>query len=263
MAFGVGPPGCGHDLFVTVGGFRALVAFGMALLLALASGCQYPRDPEETLDRVSGGTMYVGVIDDPPWVVLDEGKEPQGVEPELVRGFAEQIAADVEWVEGPEEELMEAMRGFQLDIVIGGLTRSSPYRNEVALTRPYIDTEIEFGVPPGDDEPNDLDEIEVWVERNSVAAALLQQEEGEANPLYYESLDQVNGLALLHDYEIEAIGYARTDRIQRDEEHAMAVPMGENAFLVELEHYLLDRGQEAEELLDREAGEQFGPEASP
>jgi polar amino acid transport system substrate-binding protein len=258
----VGHPSWGHDHFVSIGGLRLLAAFGLGLLVVLALGCQYPRDPEETLDRVSGGTMYVGVIDDPPWVVLDEGKEPQGVEPELLRGFAEQIDADIEWVEGPEDDLMEAMRGFQLDVVIGGLTRSSRYRNEVALTRPYIDTEIEFGVPVGeDDEPDDLDEVEVWVERNSEAAALLQQEEGEANPLYYESLDQVNGLALLHDYEIEAIGYERTDRIQRDEEHAMAVPMGENAFLVELEHFLLDRGQEAEELLEREAGEQFGPEA--
>jgi hypothetical protein len=29
--------------------------------------------------------------------------------------------------------------------------------------------------------------------------------------------------------------------------------MGENAFLVELEHFLLDRGQEAEDLLAAEA----------
>ena len=29
--------------------------------------------------------------------------------------------------------------------------------------------------------------------------------------------------------------------------------MGENAFLVKLEHFLLDRGQEAEEILEREA----------
>jgi polar amino acid transport system substrate-binding protein len=220
--------------------------------VALA-GCEYPRDPEETLDRVEGGTMYVGVIEEEPWVKLDRGKEPGGVEPELIRQFAAELDAEIEWVDGSEAELVEAMRGFQLDLIIGGLTRSSRYRNEVALTRPYVDTEIELGVPPGEELPDDLDEVEIWVERNSEAAALLQQEEGEANPIYYESLDEVEGPALLDDYELEAIGYERTDRIQRDDEHAMAVPMGENAFLVKLEHFLLDRGQEAEEILEREA----------
>jgi polar amino acid transport system substrate-binding protein len=234
-------------------GRRTSVAV-LALLGVLALGsCQYPRDPEETLDRVSGGTMYVGVIEDPPWVVLEEGREPRGVEPTLVREFAEQIDADVEWVEGSEAELVDAMRGFQLDLIVGGLTRSSPYAKEVALTRPYVDTEVEFGVPPGEELPDDLDEVEIWVEQSSEAAALLQQEEGEANPVYYESPAEIQGPALLDDYEIQAIGYDRTDRIQRDDEHAFAAPMGENAFLVELENFLLDRGQEAEELLEAEA----------
>jgi polar amino acid transport system substrate-binding protein len=230
------------------------VVSALAALGLLLGSCQYPRDPEETLDRVTDGTMYVGVIDEEPWVRLDPGREPQGVEPTLIREFAEQLDAEIEWVEGSEAELMEAMRGFQLDVIVGGLTRNSPYSKEVALTRPYVDTEIQFGVPPGEELPDDLDEVEIWVEQSSEAAALLQQEEGEANPIYFDSLSEVEGPALLDDYEIEAIGYERTDRIQRDDEHAMAVPMGENAFLVELERFLLDRGEEAEELLRREAG---------
>jgi polar amino acid transport system substrate-binding protein len=232
-------------------------ALPMLLLLALAiAGCQFPRDPEETLDRVSGGTMYVGAVENPPWVILREGGEPQGIEPELVRRFADSIDAEIEWVEGSESELAEAMRGFQVDIIIGGLTRSWLYGREVALTRPYVDTEIEFGVPPGTELPDDLDEVEIWVEQSSEAAALLQQEEGEARPLYYDSLPEIDGPVLTHDYEIVALGFDRTDRIQRDEEHAMAVPMGENAFLVELEHFLLDRGQEAEELLRAQVDEE-------
>jgi polar amino acid transport system substrate-binding protein len=231
-----------------------VLAVTVALLVPTLAGCQYPRDPEETLDRVTDGTMYVGVIEEEPWVRIDPGEEPRGVEPTLIREFAEELDAEIEWVEGSEAELMEAMRGFQLDVIVGGLTRNSPYSKEVALTRPYVDTEIQFGVPPGKELPDDLDEVEIWVEQSSEAAALLQQEEGEANPIYFDSLSEVEGPALLDDYEIEAIGYERTDRIQRDDEHAMAVPMGENAFLVELERFLLDRGEEAEELLRREAG---------
>lgn len=231
---------------------------GWATAIVIASviglgACQYPRDPEGTLNRVEGGTLRVGVVENEPWVKLAPGKEPAGVEPELVRRFADEIDAEIEWVEGPESELVEAMRGYQIDLLIGGLTRGSPWQKEVALTRPYVDTEIEFGVPPGEEVPGDLSGVEVWVERNSEAAALLEQEEEEADAVYFDEIEEVDGLALLHTYDIDAIGYERTANIFRDDEHAMAVPSGENAFLVELENFLLDRGDEAELLLAEEA----------
>jgi polar amino acid transport system substrate-binding protein len=222
-------------------------------VVAGLGGCQFPRDPEGTLDRVRGGTLRVGVIENEPWVKLSEDREPAGVEPELTRQFANELDADIEWVEGPESELVEAMRGYQLDLLIGGLTRSSPWQKEVALTRPYVDTEIELAVPPGEDVPGDLSGVEIWVERHSEAAALLEQEEEEADAVYFDEIEEVDGLALLRTYDIDAIGYERTDNVFRDHEHAMAVPMGENAFLVELEQFLLDRGEEAEELVTEEA----------
>ena len=228
-------------------------AAGIACLLAIAAtaGCQFPRDPEGTLDRVEGGTMRVGVIEDEPWVVLGED-EPRGVEPELLRRFADQLDAEIEWVDGTEAELAEAIRGFQLDVIAGGLTRAWPYMREVGLTRPYVDTEIQIGVPPGTELPDELGGVEVWVEANSEAAALLKQEEEDAIRVTYERLAEVDGIALLDTYEIDALGYERTDHILRDDEHALGVPMGENAWLVELERFLLDRGEEAEDLLHRE-----------
>lgn len=232
---------------------RSLVALTVLVSVLIVTACQYPRDPEGTLERVEGGTMRVGVVENEPWVKLDPSKEPAGVEPELVRQFAEDLDAEIEWVEGSESELVEAMRGYQIDLLIGGLDRTSLWRREVALTRPYVDTEIEFGVPPGEEVPGDLSGVEVWVERNSEAAALLEQEEEEADAVFYDEISEVDGLALLHTYDIDAIGYERTENIFRDNEHSMAVPQGENAFLVELENFLLDRGDEAERLLAEEA----------
>jgi hypothetical protein len=98
--------------------------------------------------------------------------------------------------------------------------------------------------------------MEIWVERNSTAAALLKQEEEDAIPLVYDHLRQIDGPALLHSWEIEVLGYESTDYILRDSEHAIAVPSGENAFLVELEDFLLDRRQEAERLLGEGAARQ-------
>ena len=222
------------------------------LAVTLAGGCDFPADPEGTLDRVTGGTMRVGVIADPPWVTLEPGREPEGVEPELTRRFAETIDAEIEWVEGTESDLAAAMGGFQLDLTIGGLTRDFPYVDDVAMTRPYLDTELEIAVPPGEELPDDLGGEEIYVERSSEAAALLREEEDDAIGVPFGSLDEIDGPALLDTYDIDAIGYERTDYILRDDEHAMAVPLGENAFLVELEKFLLDRGEEAEDLLHEE-----------
>jgi polar amino acid transport system substrate-binding protein len=229
------------------------VAVALVVLVALVGGCQYPQDVEGTLDRVDDGTMRVGVIEDPPWVELGKG-EPRGVEPALIRDFARELDAEIEWVEGTEADLIAALEGFQLDLAIGNLTRSSPYSTDVGLTAPYVDTEIQIGVPPGDDLPDGLGGEEIWVERNSEAAALLRQEEDDAIPVYFDRVGEIEGPALLDTYDIDAIGYARTDYILRDDEHAMAVPAGENAFMTELEQFLLDRGEEAEDLLHSVAG---------
>jgi polar amino acid transport system substrate-binding protein len=222
------------------------------LAVALNAGCRFPDDVEGTLDRVEGGTLRVGVIDNPPWVVL-EGGDPRGVEPTLLRRFAAGLDAEIAWFEGTEPDLMEALHGFQLDVVVGGITRSSPYAKEVSITAPYVDTEIQIGVPPGSDIPDDLGGVEIWVQRYSEPAALLKQEEEDALPRFFDRLDEVDGPALLDTYEIDAIDYERTDYILRDDEHAFAVPAGENAFLIELEQFLLDRGEEAEDLLSIEA----------
>lgn len=158
---------------------RAIAA--IAVLAALcAAGCRIPEDPDGTLDRVEGGTLRVGVIETDPWVSEVRGGEPTGgVEVELVRAFARDLGARVEWNQGSEEELVRAMSGGDLDVVAGGITAKTRWKHDIALTRPYV----ELG---GD-------------------------------------------------------------------EHVMAVPMGENAFLVRLERFLLNREDEIERLI-REQG---------
>ncbi|MDQ2676250.1 MAG: transporter substrate-binding domain-containing protein [Actinomycetota bacterium] len=224
----------------------------LALGLPLAS-CDFPADPEDTLADVRDGTLRVGVIENDPWVVLEPGKAPAGVEPELMREFAETLDAEIEWHEGSADELAPAVSGFQIDVLIGGLTADFPHPDDVAMTRPYIDTEIELGGPPGTDLPDDRDGLEVYVETASEAASLLRKKEHEAVPIPYETLSEVDGVVLANSYELEALGYEPTGDILRDEDHAMGVPPGENAFLIELEEFLLERKAHAAELLTEEA----------
>lgn len=45
---------------------RPLAVF--PVILALAVACDFPRDAQDTLQRVRNGTMRVGVSENDPWV---------------------------------------------------------------------------------------------------------------------------------------------------------------------------------------------------
>jgi polar amino acid transport system substrate-binding protein len=229
------------------------VRFVIALLVVLLCGCQFPRDPEGTLDRVRGGVMRVGVTESEPFVKLS-GPEPAGVEVELIEGFARSLGARVEWVEGSETDLMQALHGRQLDIVAAGLTRRSVWQHEVALTRPYVNTQVVIAAP---DEATaerlsaDLGGERIAVEASSPEAAKLE-EDTDAEVVPVDDLASVDGPAAVPDWLLDDLDLVRTDAELDEHEHALAVSMGENAFLVALERYLLDREMRARELLEEE-----------
>jgi polar amino acid transport system substrate-binding protein len=226
----------------------------LALVVFLLCGCEFPRDPEGTLDRVRGGVMRVGVSPAEPFVQLTEGQEPGGVEAELVTRFAESLDARVEWVEGSESDLMAALEGRQLDVVIAGLTRRSEWARSAALTRPYLTTQVVIAAPDEDAAAalsEDLGGERIAAEANSPEAAKLEQDT-DAVVVPVEDLVAVDGPAAVPDYLLDDLGLVRTDAELDEHEHAMAVSLGENAFLVALERFLLDREDEAREILERE-----------
>jgi polar amino acid transport system substrate-binding protein len=231
----------------------ALCLAGVIAALVLG-GCQFPADVDGTLDRVRGGTLRVGVTPAEPFVILADASEPQGVEPELVRQFASQLDAEIEWVPGSESALVAALHGRQLDLVIAGLTRRSPWQTEVTLTRPYLNTQSVIAAPDSEtarELSEDLEGHEIAVEANSELAAKLY-EDTDATVVPVDDLTEVDGPAAVEDYLLDDLGLVRSDAELDEYEHAMAVAMGENAFLVELEKFLLDSGAEAERLLARE-----------
>ncbi len=119
--------------------FRTRTAV-LLLLGSLAAGCDLPRDPEGTLDRIPNHTLRVGVIIDEPWTSGAGVAEPDGVEVELVRRLATKLNSDVEWSVGGDSRLMNDLERFELDLVIGGIVESTAWGERVALTSPYITT---------------------------------------------------------------------------------------------------------------------------
>lgn len=155
---------------------RRLLA-ALSLCAVLLSGCGViPADAQGTLDRARDGTLVVGVSEHPPWTVVDaDTGEVSGSEADLVESFAKSINATIEWRPGPESVLAGEIKEGELDIVIGGLTTSSPWASHMALTRSYAAVESEggqtedmvMGVPMGENE------LMVALERH------LAQEHGE------------------------------------------------------------------------------------
>jgi polar amino acid transport system substrate-binding protein len=218
--------------------------------VAVLSGCELPRDPEGTLDRVRGATMRVGVTENDPWVQLADRDDPQGVEPTLVRRFATRLNARVEWVEGSEEELIGALKEGQLDLVVGGLTRNSPWKTEAALTRPYLRTRVLVGVPAATGASEDLDGVAVAFERGSEAGGLLSRKT-DAKPVAVDELRNARGAAAADDWLLDDLRLRATGVELSKSDHVIAAPLGENAWLVRLERFLLTRRGEIRALLER------------
>jgi polar amino acid transport system substrate-binding protein len=225
--------------------------FTLLVLAAVLAGCEIPQDPDGTLDRVEGGTMRVGATEADPWVRI-EGTEPSGgVEVELVERFARDLDARIEWVDGSEEELVNAMKEGSLDLVIGGLTKKTRWKKDVALTRPYVSTRSVVAVEPGGSAEEDFEGVRVAVERGTEQEALLERKT-EAEVVPVDSLADANGPVAAEEFVLDDLDLRATGTELKKEKHVMALPFGENAWMVRLERYLLNREDEIERLLREE-----------
>ena len=226
-----------------------LVAVLAALLL---TGCGIPRDPESTLDRVRGGTLRVGITESEPWTRLEAG-QPGGVEVELVRRFATELVARVEWVDGSEADLIAALEVRELDLVVGGLTADTPWQTKAAITRSYATTRMVVAVPASQPVPDDIAGLRVAVELGSDAAGILE-DKTDAIPVRVPDVTQVKGSAVAVDeWLLDNLDLRDTGVHLRKVKHVMATPLGENAFLVRLERFLIAHQAQVPALLDAAA----------
>ena len=228
-----------------------LCAILVALLALATASCGLPRDPDGTLDRVRGGVLRVGVVHSPPWASLPSSGEAAGVEPRLVRALAAGLGARVEWVPGGESELLGALEERQLDLVVGGLSATSPWAPKLALSRPYYTDTLALGPAPGEPAPGELRDVRVGVERSRVAAAAL---EGEgAVPVAVPDLARFAGPVAAPAWRLAQVGRRADGPVLHREERVVAAPPGENGWLVHVERFLHAHADSVGPLLRREA----------
>ena len=224
----------------------ALTLLGSAWGL-LAGTASFPKDPEDTLNRVlQARTLRVGYTHAEPWVV-PSGAEPQGIEPELVRAFAQTLGARVAWVAGTEQHLYQALEQHELDLLIAGTTAESPWKEQVGLTRPYLETAVYVGSAPGVMVGADIKDRTVAVAAGTDIGHYVREE--DAVPTYRPQLPDGVPLAAGYAWQLRRWGYRNLGIRLKDESHVMAVPPGENAWLLALETFLYRHKAQVNRLL--------------
>jgi polar amino acid transport system substrate-binding protein len=211
-------------------------ALWIVAILGCLTACGLPRDASGSLARIRGDTMRVGAVIDTPWVT-DSAGALGGIEPGLVRTLAQQLGATVEWVRGGESELLPALHDRALDLVIGGLTASSPWKKQVAFTRPYyVDTGL---VAParGAPAPPSLGNAIVAVKRGDAVIAKLRKK--GARIVAMNDLRAASGLVAAPVWRIAQLGRVGDLDLQLAmNPHVLAASPGENAWLVRIEQML-------------------------
>jgi polar amino acid transport system substrate-binding protein len=218
-------------------------------IFLLCVGCASPPiDPEATLERVRGGTIRAGITHNPPWTIVGD-QRMSGVEVDLLEDLAKEIDAEIEWVDGSEEELFGALELGQLDVVVGGFTAENTWSKHAALTHPYHASQALVAVPVDQEVPDDIAGMRVAVEANTEAAGLLEKTDAVVEPV--EDVKQVEGAVVVEDWLLDDLDLRETGVVLSETDHVMAVRFGENGWMVTLESFLLDHAGDIPDLLDK------------
>jgi polar amino acid transport system substrate-binding protein len=213
-------------------GFVTLKSW-LVIVLLVSTACDLPRDADHTLDRIQGGELRAGFIDNPPWVSSSGGRL-QGVEVQLVSQAASDLKAKLVWVSGTESDLLKSLHGRELDLVVGGLDPKSPWGKKVAFTRPYYVDSLLLASRVGP--VSGYQGKTVAVEAGDPAAVYVRKK--KAIPLPVTDLAEAPGLVAAPVWRLAALGRSSSGLLLNTERRAMAVAPGENAWQSWLERWL-------------------------
>ena len=107
------------------------------LAISTLAGCDLPHDNRGSLDRARDGELRVGVVNNPPWVRVADGRVG-GIEPALVRAWSAQLGARIQWIPGDLASHVHRLRNGDLDVLLAGFTSRTPFAPQIALTRSYL-----------------------------------------------------------------------------------------------------------------------------
>jgi polar amino acid transport system substrate-binding protein len=103
----------------------------------LGSCHKIPSDPNKSFEKAKENGLAVGFTVNPPWIFENNGMA-DGVEAQIIKGFARSNNMKIEWETGSEQELLKKLEEKKLHAVLAGLTSDTPWKSrKIGLTRPY------------------------------------------------------------------------------------------------------------------------------
>ncbi|MEX0965853.1 MAG: transporter substrate-binding domain-containing protein [Bacteroidia bacterium] len=209
------------------------------LAITLLFACDdFPKDPENTLERIKGKTIRVGIAEDGKWSGYYTG-EAIGIEAEIIKAYAKTLNANIEWYPGSQEHLIGLLKEYQIDIAIGGFTESSVFKSHAGFTQPYFTERIKIGAPSNITISEEIKNKKVLVKRGSDALLAVLENNGE--PVIYDSLPGIlTQLIVAPEDELKSMGLNISEKDLKEIAHVLAVPKGENGLLTDLEQFIKD-----------------------
>lgn len=122
--------------------FNIRISFLMGWLLYLAVAVNVQAGTSMISEAVKNKTLVVGVTLSEPWVMKNYKGEWLGYDIDVAHQLGKDLGVSVRFNEYPWQELVEALESSKVDIVISGMTITTPRNIKVNFTIPYSNSGI-------------------------------------------------------------------------------------------------------------------------
>ena len=213
----------------------------LALLLFALAACdelRFPADPNNTLDTVlATKKMTVAAVDHSPWVKVSDDGPPSGAEVALIEEFARDLGVSITWRRMPASAAFEALKQGEADLAIGGLIEKDVSAHDAAApTYGYFHEALIVAARQGSEVPRELEGRRVFVPSDVIAAKLIREKGG----IPLEDQAEADLVALPH-WQVSGHDLVPTGIVLQRSKHVLAVPKGENAWVMRIERFLRKR----------------------
>src|SRR5215203_348812 len=219
-------------------------------IASLAACGDLPRDQEDTFKHIKGtGRLRVGLVENPPWVIRT-ADEPAGAEVELIREFAAENGAQPEWQWGGEEKLLGALEKFEIDLVAGGFSDSTPWNTRIGLTGPFYREKFDIGVPAGSSPVTELTGREISVDQDPRLTGFLREK--DAVPVESGGSPDIGARPVAApEWKLHMLALTPSGSKLHTDRHVIATPPGENQLVKRLDEFFSARKEQIQPMLQR------------
>ena len=106
------------------------------IFLFVFTACDFPKDPENSFNKAKQDSLKVGVVINPPYVFIENGKV-KGSEIDILKGFAKKNNLKIQFIEGSESILIEKLKKYRIHIIAGGFDKKTIWKKYAGTSATY------------------------------------------------------------------------------------------------------------------------------